>query len=263
MRLLPWTCILVLLTASAVAQKVYSLAPPYLKFESVFFTVAAQLDMEFALQGAAIHYTLNGASPTEQDPVYHQPLRISDSITVVTARSFAPLYLPSVPVRVNFYPAGLPIHHLTGPSPHPRHPGNHPLGLYDQKGGFCSSASANWQGFDQDLIQLECYLEKDQPIKQVLVHVLQQESSWIFLPSRIEVEALQSGKTTFQHCGQWKAEVQSSQSPTQCVPILIPLPDSVSTSCIRLRIHGVTSIPSWHPAQGQHAWVFIDEIKFY
>jgi hypothetical protein len=182
---------------------------------------------------------------------------------VVTARSFAPLYLPSAPVRVVFYPTGLPIHHLTGTSPHSRYPGNHPFGLYDQKGGSCSSSSVNWQGFDQDLVQLECYLEKQQPVKQVLVHVLQEESSWIFLPERIEVEALEPVKATFQLCGQWNAESKSSLSPTQCVPIFITLPDAVSTSCIRIRVHGVSNIPTWHPAQGQHAWVFIDEIKLY
>ena len=143
MRALRWTSIFLILIDSVTAQKLYPLAPPYLKFESVFFSSSAQLDMEFAVQGAAIHYTLNGARPTEQDPVYHQPIRITDSIIVVTARSFAPSYLPSDPVRVIFYPAGLPIHHLTSTSPNPRYPGNFPLGLYDQRGGFCSSSSAN------------------------------------------------------------------------------------------------------------------------
>src|SRR6187200_1044747 len=77
------------------AQQPFQLAPPLLKFRSVFFTDTAMLQMDFKQSAAEIHYTTTGMEPSEADPIYKKPLVIKNKLTTVKARTFSKDFLPS------------------------------------------------------------------------------------------------------------------------------------------------------------------------
>ena len=55
------------------------------------------VELSSSVPGAVIHYTLNGLQPTEESPLYGGPITLTNS-ALVTARVWAPGYLPSRPV---------------------------------------------------------------------------------------------------------------------------------------------------------------------
>ncbi len=59
-----------------------------------FLTSPAQVAITSATAGATIHYTLNGATPTESSPAYTGPLTIS-ATTTLRARAFKEGFLPT------------------------------------------------------------------------------------------------------------------------------------------------------------------------
>ncbi len=53
------------------AQDSFQLAPPLLRYPSVFFTKEAVVEMVFAEAGTQIRYTLNGQEPNDKSPIYN------------------------------------------------------------------------------------------------------------------------------------------------------------------------------------------------
>ncbi|MBK8557563.1 MAG: chitobiase/beta-hexosaminidase C-terminal domain-containing protein [Lewinellaceae bacterium] len=55
--------------AGTISAQVYRLAPPQIQCASTVFTDKTSVKMAFDLEGASIHYTLDGSAPTRQSPV--------------------------------------------------------------------------------------------------------------------------------------------------------------------------------------------------
>lgn len=70
------------------------LEPPRFSHPAGLYDHALVLELISTTPGAVIHYTLDGAIPTEDSPPYQQPISINRT-TVVRARAFAPAWLPS------------------------------------------------------------------------------------------------------------------------------------------------------------------------
>ena len=87
-------------------QDTFQLAPPLLKFPSIFFERSVQVSAEFRQPESTIRYTLNGWIPTEESPAFDKPVTISKPVTKLSVRTFAKGYLPSEMVQVNFYKMG-------------------------------------------------------------------------------------------------------------------------------------------------------------
>lgn len=259
-------CIVFLFThalgASISAQQTYQLAPPFVSYPSVFFAKEGTIAMRFAMQEAVIRYTTDGRLPTMRDSIYHHSLRITDNITTVSARTFAEGFLPSDPVQVTFIKEGHPIRSVTSlPAPSLNYPGSGPSTLHDRIGGITTSLGT-WWGFDSDSVQLTVTLQSPAAIKQVLVHMLQQQGSWIFLPLNINV-TLSDQQQPGEVIADQSIDALRQENRTQCIPIVITPARPVTTAKLLITLHRVKSLPEWHSGKGQHAWIFIDEIEIF
>ncbi len=79
--------LLYLLPLQGYAQNTFQLAPPYLRYTSVFFEKEALVDLEFAQAGTQIHYTTNGLEPTQKDPVFKKTIRLKKSGVTLKGQS--------------------------------------------------------------------------------------------------------------------------------------------------------------------------------
>lgn len=241
------------------AQKQYQLAPPLFSFPSVFFSGETSVRLAFAYPGAVIRYTLDGRTPSDSDALYESPLRLTDNITTVTARSFAEGYFPSESVKATFIKQGYPVDEISSqPSPHPKYSGSGAATLKDGKGGVAGRLET-WWGFDADTVLLQVTLDSPRAISKVLIHFLQNQGSWIFLPQKVSVSLNETGAPV----SFYSPDALKQDNRTQCVPLVLLLDKPIAASTFFLTFLTVNRLPEWHSGKGNHAWMFIDEIEIF
>ena len=82
------------------------LAPPGFGVRGGRFQAPLDLALSHPEPGAQIHFTTDGSAPTSSDPIYREPIRISES-TTVRARAFKNGFAKSIAVQETFvFPTG-------------------------------------------------------------------------------------------------------------------------------------------------------------
>lgn len=260
-RILPF--FLLICSCSIFAQEKFQLAPPLLKYSSVFFSGKTAIEIKFAQKGAVVHYTLNNNEPTVQDPVYHNPIPISKNFITVKAKAFSEQFIPSATAAVTFIKDGKKIKSVNYTVPDAKYPGSGSNTLIDNNGGIEQAGSSTWLGYHCDTVSVTLNLEKQQDVNDILVNFLQSEGSWIFLPEQILVYWFDQKTKSFQPFGKEVFFVEKETPGTKCNYRIISAKNKVTTNKILFTLLTVKRIPDWHPAKGEHAWMFIDEIKIY
>ncbi len=256
------------------AQESFSLAPPLMKYPSVFFTKEAKIELFFAEPNTQIHYTINGTDPTENDPIYSTPLSITKNFTTVKAKVFSKIYQPSDAVQATFIKDGLPIKSVECTPPNPKYTSTGATALIDNQGGNTSLSSKTWLGFQTDTVEVVLHFNKKQRVKKVLLNLLQDYGSWIFLPERIEAFSFNDKTQSFQLIGNQVFNQDENVKGAFCTPLMlsassrlggtvIDVSKGIKTDKIKVQLYLVKQIPDWHAGKGGRSWIFIDEIKVY
>jgi hypothetical protein len=248
-----------LLTVHLNAQQRFQLAPPLFTYNTLFFSNEASVQLSFAYKGSSIRYTLDGREPGERDAVYQSPLRLSADITTVTARTFAKGFIPSDPVQVTFVKQGYPIKEVRSrPAPHPRYSGTGTETLKDGLGGVTARMDG-WWGFDVDTVHIDVTLPERKEVKKLLVHMLQNQGSWIFLPDKVLVNFDQGNIPVAEKT----LDALREDPRTKCIPLVFNFDQPVAATTFHLTFLTVNKLPEWHSGKGNHAWMFIDEIEIF
>ena len=97
-------------------------------------------------------------------------------------------------------------------------------------------------------------------VKKVILHTLEQQGSWIYLPSKVEVTYLLAADTDKR--GMLGPTKISSVDVQQGKGInTIEIPGTQSCRYIRLVAKNYGIIPSGNAGAGNPAWLFVDEIE--
>lgn len=253
----------VTLTLSVLAQDTFQLAPPLLKYNSIFFTDETVLEIKFAQSETTVHYTLNNSEPTLADPIYTKPIIIKNNFTTVKAKAFGEQFTPSVTCAVTFIKDGYAVKAVETTPPNAKYPGSGVNTLIDNNGGINQLGSNTWMGFNDDNVSIVMNLEKEQTVNKVLLDFLQNESSWIFLPEQITVSWYDNTARSFKNFGTENYIAEKETIGSHCNYKVIATKDNIKTNKILISILPLKKMPAWHQAKGEHAWMFIDEIKLY
>ena len=140
-----------------------------------------------------------------------------------------------------------------------RYNGGGAVGLVDGLYGSKDFRDGRWMGFEGHDLAAVLELEKPQSVDTVSARFLQQSRSWILFPEYVVFAVSADGKTWDTLC-RVKNDV-----PGQAAGTLIHT-FSCSAGAKNIRFVRVTAkntgtLPSWHPAAGGKAWIFIDEIS--
>jgi hypothetical protein len=253
---------LLVVTQYSFAQQLFQLAPPLLKYQSIFFHDKTTLEIKFDQPGAEIRYTVNGDEPTAKDLLYTKPIAIAGKRVNIKAKAIGKEFLSSETVSVEFMKTGKAIQQISFTEPHPKYTTANKNLLNDHIGGNTNFSSGAWLGYDRDTVEVDILLKKRETINGVLVDILQNESSWIFLPEQVllyyydeaQKKYLPLGKETF---------FSEAPSPKQCDAREISPKRTIKTNKLKLVLYPLKKIPAWHPGKDNHAWLFIDEIQVY
>ena len=245
------------------AQASYQLATPLMKFESGFFTKEALVDLQFRFTGSQIRYTLNGEEPKVSDHLYKGPVKIKKSFTTIKAKVFSQGFLPSETVSATFIRDGIKVRQATFPEADKRFPGSGPATLIDNKGGKPDRGNSTWLGYQDDSVEVVLQLEKTERVNKVLVDLLEDHGSWVFLPEKIEVFYNDPETGELRPFGKLLIPAEKVIPGARCEYKLIEAKEAVKTNKITIRLSVLKSMPESHPGNGKKSWIFIDEIKVY
>src|SRR5690606_9947849 len=192
-----------LFTIECFAQEKLQLAPPLFRYSSAFFNGETTCNIIFNQPDAEIRYTLDGSDPTETSLLYKEPITIRNR-TIVKARSVGKNYKPSETITARFISDGLPLKKTSFSQPNEYYSSAKADILNDNIGGITNYRSGTWLGYDSDTVTIEAEFHQVQNIKSVLINLLQDEGSWIFMPELLLVYYFDTDRKEFTLFGQEK-----------------------------------------------------------
>ncbi|MDY0231586.1 MAG: glycoside hydrolase family 38 C-terminal domain-containing protein, partial [Candidatus Saccharicenans sp.] len=220
----------------------------------------ARVSIEVELEGAEIHYTLDGSEPTEKSPVYNEPLSISGN-AVLKAGAFHPKRLPS-PIAVAFYSHSFPVAdiiYFSPPSPSRTGAAGEKT-LIDLVRGRLDLRDSNWQGFEENDLEVVLDLGQKRRLYELELSCCENHNSRVFLPSGIMAEVSLDGR---------KFEVVAEKELDIPQPTGIQRPALKSiflglkgqeARFIRVKAINLGVVPDGFRNAGQKAWMLFDEI---
>lgn len=255
--------IVLFITGKCFCQEKLQLAPPLLKYNSVFFKDTILVSLLFAQEDATIRYTTNGKLPLQTDAVYTQPIMVTKTNTIITAKAFSDNYITSDAVSATFIKDGIPVEKISFPQTHENYKGSGLNTLSDNKGGFTSYTSNTWLGFNNDSVTFSIHLSKPTAVKKVLFNVLQDYGSWIFFPEKAILFTADKKTGKLTEAGVLNFIPEQGKDISVCKPAVIKINRAIKTNHLQLKLYLLKKIPAWHSGSGQKSWIFIDEIKLY
>ncbi len=205
-----------------------------------------------------ICYTLDGSAPGAAALRYRRPIRLNRSLTVkaVACGKGQPLGLVSEQPFV-FHLALGKASRLTH-AYSDRYPAGGAYTLTDGVRGTTFFDDGHWQGFEGQDLEAVLDLGRVLPLHRLSAGFLQNSNSWIFLPSGVEFSVSADGKN-FQVVGRLSHEVPPLTGASLKKEFSVELA-SIRARFVRLRAQSLGTCPVGHPAAGQPAWLFADEL---
>ncbi len=257
------TLLLLSFSCALFAQDTFQLAPPLIKYHSVFFTNKTFVELKFAQSNTSIYYTLINQEPTVNDAVYKKPILIKNNFTTIKAKVGGNNFHSSATVAVTFIKDGIPVRAIKQTLPNTKYPGNGANTLNDNKGGIANVNSNTWMGYNCDTVTVLLDLGKQQAVQKVLLNFLQSENSWVFMPDEIEVLWFDNRSNSFKPFAKEVLFAEKETPGTHSKYKVLATNNKIVTSKISISILVKKNIPAWHVAKGEHGWMFLDEIKVY
>ena len=124
--------------------------------------------------------------------------------------------------------------------------------------GSADDILSEWQGYQGVDLIATVDLEEVKSVKKVSINFLQQVSAGIFLPNYVEVSVSSDGK----NFGKLERITNNLSLKTQGPVIRKFSCEELNEKARYVKVHAknIHTIPDWHQAKGERAWLFVDEI---
>ena len=209
----------------------------------------------------SIFYTLDGSTPTKYSTLYEKPFTVSGD-AVIKAVNYNPEtgYSAVVTHRLTRTLHDRKLTYITKPAP--QYYENGETGLIDRLHGTENYRIGGWQGWQGDCEVVVDLLEP-RIVSAVDVECLENMKSWIFFPTRIEVE-VSADNANWQPFG----SIDNHEFPTtlerqelSTVHNFVVNGTPTAARYVRIHARNFGPLPKWHISAGEQAWLFVDEIE--
>ncbi len=204
-----------------------------------------------------IYYTLDGGEPGLDSRLYTAPFTLREP-SVLQAIAFREDMQASriVTARFDRIPSGRSI--ALGTAYSPMYTGGGDLALIDMLRGTDDFRTGAWQGYQGVDLEAVVDLGEVRPVKRIAAGFIQDQNSWIFMPSEVEF-ALSTDGAEFEVVG-----VARNDVPQDAVGAIVKdfSKEGVNREAryVRVRAMNIGLCPDWHKGAGHKAWIFSDEI---
>ncbi|MCR4816702.1 MAG: GH92 family glycosyl hydrolase [Bacteroidales bacterium] len=211
--------------------------------------------------GDSIYYTLDGSTPSTYSTPYNGPITVTGDV-VVKAVAYHPRRGLSAVVqhRMTRTQHDRKLTYITKPDP--QYCENGETGLIDRLHGTENYRIGGWQGWQGDCEVVVDLLE-ERNISTVGIECLENMRSWIFFPTRVEVE-ISNDNTNWRPFGSAdnkEFSVILERQGLSTVHNFTVSGASTTTRYVRIKAINYGKLPKWHVSAGEQAWLFVDEIE--
>jgi len=142
--------------------------------------------------------------------------------------------------------------------PNPQYRAGGPQALIDGLRGDANWRTGGWLGFQQTDFSVTVDLGKRQPLRRAGASFLQDQRSWIWMPSEVIVSVSDDG-LRFKPVARLSSEV-AADAQGVILRSLVAKIDGTVARYVRIHAKNFGAIPDWHPGAGDNAFIFVDEI---
>ncbi|MBT4414942.1 MAG: hypothetical protein HOC84_01165 [Flavobacteriaceae bacterium] len=232
------------------------------------FSDSLQIEFYKPLGNPTIRYTLNGEDPDSLSAVYTKPFSISSSLTL-KSKAFKEGWLDSKIGSIDFMKVeGILKDYVLKTNPDNRY--RKPKKLFDGIVGDVNFRDGHWNGFIRtkdyvkgvnernsgDLV-LEIDL-KDKSYSTIGIHALESLGAYIMFPKSVELYDISQKKEKLIYSKNFTASNLGAPNLTKFYKV----PITNKSSKLKLVVKSNKQLPKGHPAEGEYAWLFVDEIMF-
>jgi predicted alpha-1,2-mannosidase len=206
---------------------------------------------------ARTYYTTDGSGPTLDSQLYVKPFSIGNTTTVkaVTVNeSNEKSFIATAELRR--LPHNWSIKTLSTYSS--QYTGGGDTALIDGIRGTANLGAGAWQGYQGQDFAAIVDLGKVQPVEKLGAGFLQDVGSWIWLPTRVEIELSIDG-VNFKQVLLIPSDARDNSYDVLVKDFVQTIPRQPARY-VRVKAYNYGTIPAWHPGHGGQAWIFIDEI---
>lgn len=217
-----------------------------------------QVELSSEIPLPAIHYSLDGTTPTPQSRQYAGPFTLNRS-ALLKAGAFVDDELQGAIAEKPF------LIHLATARPvklshpfSPKYAGGGEFALTNTLRGSTNFQDGLWQGYVGVDLEAVIDLGQDQTVQKLSTGFLQNVGSWIFLPKAVTYAVSLDGKAFIE-----VANIQNDVSPRASEPQTKDFIAKISPTrarYIKIVGHSLGVCPTWHAGAGGKCWIFADEI---
>lgn len=249
---------------------------PY--FTASATTFAGEISTEIKtleLPDLQIRYTTDGTEPGLNSPIYTKALTFSET-TTLKAKTFRVDKGPEntndrvqysyqtddkKAVSTTFYKLKAGISLETTSSYNNQYTGGGQTALIDGIRGGKDFRTGPWQGYEGVSAEGVVSLDEAKNIPEITVSALQDERSWIFMPTALEVELSYDG-VTFEKAIVQKISFPADKSGTFNEVFTLKTNATKPVKKFRYKIVNNGVCPKGHLFAGEKSWIFVDELMF-
>jgi predicted alpha-1,2-mannosidase len=236
-----------------------ALAVPYVAEGVRVFEGSQRIVLEHMDPKVTIYYTLDESTPDSTSRRYEGPFVIDRTCTLKLMARKNGLRSPVDVAHFNAKKA-LPRVLRYGTDYSPQYTALGHDGLTDQLAGGRDYRSGGWQGYEGVSLDVTLDLGKKVRIETVWANFLEDQKSWIFFPTEMQVEVSADGKK-FTPVGKTEPAPHTSPQPNY-MQKRFEVPINYNKKIRYVRIVGVNQgdCPDWHIGRYNPAWIFVDEV---
>ena len=188
--------------------------------------------------------------------IYSEPLEILETSTVTACiqnngsqsnKISATFYKKPNNYTINIKSKYNPQYHAGGPE-----------GLIDGIYGSENWRKGDWQGYQGQDFEAVIDLQKEQKISELSANFLQDQHSWILMPTKVEFYS-SIDNINFTLVKTIQNTLDPKENDTKIVDFKANV-NPISTKYIKVKAYNYGILPEWHQGAGGDAFIFIDEI---
>ena len=130
--------------------------------------------------------------------------------------------------------------------------------LFDLEKGSGNFGDDAWMAFKDNAFVLNCELENEMIIKQIILSSIVNTDPYIFPPSSIEIfGGIQEGKLSRLHKSLPKGLRERKELYFKYYSCEL---EAIPVRHIKIVVNPLDKIPMWHRGKGERGWFFVDEV---
>jgi len=235
-----------------IAQSEALIVPPFIKSGATAIKGSTTVVLDQVNDSAQIFYRLND-EPSKQ---YQNPIVLQDD-AVLSVYAQDSQGKRSSEVTTKFLKID-PLRTITPKTPFAnQYSAGGPYALIDGYFGSNDFRTGTWQGYQGVDIDLIVDLGRVQTVNEVSINFLEDQRSWIFLPTEVELAVGLDEQTKTIDKIELPEITPRKESMQKTITFSL---DGSLQRYIHLKAKNYGTLPPWHLGYGGEAWLFADEI---